>query len=103
MAVVGSGKPSVTHFRVLERFQAATLVEADLESGRTHQIRVHLQYIGHPVVGDPVYAAGRKDFHLAGQVLHARALTFEHPVTGQVIHLECPLPDHFQSLLTRLP
>lgn len=102
MAVVGSGKPSVTHFKVLERFQQATLVEADLESGRTHQIRVHLQYIGHPVVGDPIYAHGRKNWDLAGQALHARALTFEHPVSGETIHLECPLPDYFQSLLERL-
>ncbi|HBP38088.1 MAG TPA: RNA pseudouridine synthase [Clostridiales bacterium] len=102
MAVVGSGKPSVTHFRVLCRFSHATLIEARLESGRTHQIRVHLQYIGHPVAGDPVYAACRPSFQLAGQALHASALDFTHPVTGQEIHLECPLPDYFQKLLGRL-
>lgn len=102
MAVVSSGKPSVTHFKVLQRFQHATLLEADLESGRTHQIRVHLKYIGHPIIGDPVYATGRKNYQLAGQALHARALTFEHPITGQVIRLECPLPDYFTSLLEKL-
>lgn len=102
MAVVGSGKPSVTHFSVLQRFRSATLLEARLESGRTHQIRVHLNYIGHPVVGDPVYAPGRPHYKLAGQALHACALEFEHPVTGKVLHLECPLPGYFQNLLVQL-
>lgn len=102
MAVVSGGKPSVTHFRVLQRFQQATLLEADLESGRTHQIRVHLQYIGHPVVGDPVYAPGRKNYGLDGQALHARALTFEHPVSSETIALECPLPGYFTELLEKL-
>lgn len=102
MAVVSGGKSSVTHFRVLQRFQQATLLEADLESGRTHQIRVHLQYIGHPVIGDPVYAPGRKSYGLTGQALHARALTFEHPVTGQTVALECPPPAYFSDLLEKL-
>jgi len=102
MAVISGGKPSVTHFRVLQRFGQATLLEADLESGRTHQIRVHLQYIGHPVIGDPVYAPGRKNYGLSGQALHARALTFEHPVNGRTIALECPLPDYLTALLESL-
>ncbi len=102
MAVVSQGKPSVTHFKVLKRFQSTTLIEADLESGRTHQIRVHLQYIGHPVVGDPVYAVGRKNYHLAGQALHAFGLTFEHPVSKKMMHIECPMPDYFESLLASL-
>jgi 23S rRNA pseudouridine1911/1915/1917 synthase len=102
MAVIGSGKPSITHFRVLQRFAKATLLEARLETGRTHQIRVHLQYIGHPLIGDPVYAPGRSEYQLAGQALHACALDFTHPVTGRTLHLECPLPDYFRNLLERL-
>ncbi len=102
MAVVGNGKPSVTHFKVLQRYRSATLIEARLESGRTHQIRVHFQYIGHPVIGDPVYAAGRPAYELPGQALHACALDFEHPATGKFIHLESPLPAYFVKLLERL-
>jgi 23S rRNA pseudouridine1911/1915/1917 synthase len=99
MAVVSGGKPSVTHFQVLKRFGAATYLEIQLESGRTHQIRAHLGFIGHPVVGDPVYAAGRADYGLHGQALHAAALEFTHPVSGESIRLECPLPDYFKKLL----
>jgi 23S rRNA pseudouridine1911/1915/1917 synthase len=103
MAVVKDGKPSVTNFKVLRRFRDATYLDVSLESGRTHQIRVHLQYIGHPVVGDPVYAQGRPRYHLKGQALHARALSFTHPATGQLMELECPLPDYFEQLLEMLP
>lgn len=102
MAIVGDGKPSVSHFTVLERFRSATRLQVNLESGRTHQIRVHLQYIGHPVVGDPVYAPGRQDYQLKGQALHAFALDFIHPVTGQAIHVESPLPEYFLKLLEKL-
>lgn len=102
MAIVGDGKPSVSHFAVLERFRSATRLQVDLESGRTHQIRVHLQYIGHPVVGDPVYAPGRQDYQLKGQALHAFALDFIHPVTGKAIHVESPLPEYFTKLLEKL-
>lgn len=102
MAVVASGKPSVTHFRVLKRYRAATLIEATLESGRTHQIRVHMAYIGNPIVGDPVYGSGRKNYNLNGQTLHACALEFEHPVTGKMLRVESPLPPYFQNLLEKL-
>ncbi len=102
MAVVGGGKPSVTHFRVIKRYSAATWLEARLESGRTHQIRVHMQYIGHPLLGDPVYAGSRPDYHLAGQALHAGAIEFVHPANGRLLSLTCPLPGYFQTLLEQL-
>ena len=102
MAVVSDGKPARTHFKVREQLTGATWLEIQLESGRTHQIRVHLQYIGHPVAGDPVYASKRPAWKLAGQALHAGALDFIHPVTGLAMHVTCPLPDWFQALLTRL-
>lgn len=103
MAVVGDGKPSVTHFQVLRRYRAATWLEVRLESGRTHQIRVHMRYIGHPLLGDPVYAGDRPDYHLHGQALHAGTLILTHPVTGACLHLTCPLPASFQHLLETLP
>jgi 23S rRNA pseudouridine1911/1915/1917 synthase len=102
MAVVKDGKPSVTHFRVLRRFQSATYIEATLKTGRTHQIRVHLNYIGHPIIGDPVYSSGRPDYNLKGQALHARALAFIHPATNRLLELECPLPVYFADLLENL-
>lgn len=102
MAVVTGGKPAVSHFTVLEQFRQAAFVEVRLESGRTHQIRVHLKYIGHPVVGDPIYAPGRKSFGLTGQALHASSLTFIHPVTGESITVDSPLPETFTQLLEQL-
>ena len=102
MAVIADGKLARTHFQVLKRLDAATWLEVKLETGRTHQIRVHLQYIGHPVAGDPVYAGRRPAWQLAGQALHAGALDFIHPVSGQPMHLTCPLPEWFQALLKRL-
>lgn len=102
MAVVADGKSARTHFKVREQLNGASWLEVQLESGRTHQIRVHLQYIGHPVAGDPVYAGKRPAWKLAGQALHAGALDFVHPITGQAMHITCPLPDWFQSLLQRL-
>jgi len=102
MAVVAGGKPAVSHFTVLEQFHQAAHLEVRLESGRTHQIRVHLQFVGHPVVGDPLYAPGRKSFGLSGQALHASSLTFEHPVTGETVTVESPLPPAFTQLLEQL-
>ncbi len=103
MAVVPNGRPATTHYRVLRRFSSATWIECRLETGRTHQIRVHLASIGHPVVGDPVYAAGRKDYGLSGQALHAAALEFDHPVTGERHRIEAGLPQHMKTLLENMP
>jgi len=102
MAVVAGGKPAVSHFSVLEQFREAAFVEVRLESGRTHQIRVHMKYIGHPVVGDPVYAPGRKTYGLQGQALHAASLSFVHPVSGETITVDSPLPESFEHLLEQL-
>lgn len=103
MAIVHEhGKPAVTHFRVLERFGDYTLVECRLETGRTHQIRVHMAHIGHPLLGDLVYGHKRPEKGLSGQCLHARALRFIHPRTGKLVTFTCPLPDYFQDVLARL-
>ena len=97
-----NGRPAVTHWKVLARYPGYTHLACRLETGRTHQIRVHMAAQGHPVLGDPVYGGVRKGFpELVGQCLHARRLTFRHPRTGERITLECPLPDYFQAVLTR--
>ena len=93
---------AVTHYRVLERLGNFTLIEAQLETGRTHQIRVHMTYIGHPLLGDNVYGKKKQPFGLEGQVLHARVLGFRHPSTGEYMEFEAPLPPYFETLLTRL-
>ncbi len=98
MAVVASGKPAVTHYRVKKRFPHHTLLECDLETGRTHQIRVHLASIGHPIEGDPVYA-GRAKSPFGRQALHAWKLAFTHPRTGKAMSFEAPLPADFTALL----
>ena len=100
MAVVASGKPAVTHYRVRKRLRAHTLLECDLETGRTHQIRVHLASIGHPIEGDPVYA-GRAEPLLARQALHAWKLAFRHPVSGKTLAFESPLPRDIAALVER--
>ncbi len=103
MAVTArGGKRAVTHYRVLERFTGYSLVECRLETGRTHQIRVHMASIGHPVVGDTVYGARRDPFGLNGQCLHARELSFLHPRTGERMTFQTELPDYFEGLLERL-
>lgn len=97
-----NGRPAVTHWKVLARYPGYTYIQCRLETGRTHQIRVHMAAQGHPVLGDPVYGGARKGFpELAGQCLHARRLTFRHPRTGETLTVECPLPDYFQAVLTR--
>jgi len=101
MAVVDNGKPAVTHFRVLERFNKYTFIECQLETGRTHQIRVHMKYIGHPLAGDPKYGP-KKTIDFGGQALHAGVLGFRHPRTGEYLEFESPLPDDFQALLNKL-
>ena len=106
MAVVpvGQGKDAITHVKVLKRYRDYTCIECRLETGRTHQIRVHLAYTGHPLLGDSVYAPGRKwPCHLEGQCLHARILGFIHPRTGKYIETVAPLPEYFQKLLKTLP
>lgn len=103
MAVnVKNGRSAVTHIRVLERFKGYTYVEARLETGRTHQIRVHMSYIGHPVLGDTVYGPKKQEFHTDGQALHAAILGFVHPVRNEYMEFEAPLPEYFQKLLKEL-
>lgn len=93
------GREAVTHFRTLERIGDLVLVEARLETGRTHQVRVHLESAGHPVFGDPVYGKGRHDHGLGRQFLHAYRLAFAHPLTGEELHFESPLPADLQQAL----
>ena len=96
------GRRAVTHWSVLEHLGGYTHIQCRLETGRTHQIRVHMAYIGHPLLGDVVYGAKKPWPGLAGQCLHARRLSFVHPRTGERIMLECPLPDWFEAVLTKL-
>lgn len=102
MAVTKNGKEAVTHFKVLERFNKYTLLEVKIDTGRTHQIRVHLSEIGHPVVGDEVYSNGKNEFGVKGQLLHAKSLDFKHPITGKEMHLETDLPEEFKNVLKQL-
>ena len=101
-AVVDNGKDAVTHFQVLERYEDYTLVEIQLETGRTHQIRVHMQYIGYPLVGDPVYGL-KRTIKGNGQFLHAKLLGFTHPSTGEKMVFEAPLSEIFKKTLAKLP
>ena len=95
-----NGKTAVTHYRVLERFGSFTYIECRLETGRTHQIRVHMASIGHPLLGDEVYGpSGKQPFRLQGQCLHAMTLGFRHPSTGEYVEFEAPLPEYFTQLL----
>ena len=96
------GRPAVTHWAVLGRYPGYTHLECRLETGRTHQIRVHMASIGHPLLGDTVYGAKKPWPGLAGQCLHARRLKFIHPTTGQPVELECPLPDWFERVLRQI-
>ena len=105
MAIVQDGKSAVTHFKVLERFGEYTLVECALETGRTHQIRVHMTHIGHPLVGDPKYGTNgkRKDnFSIQGQALHSMSLELDHPVTGERMTFDTELPEDMQKILRYL-
>ena len=97
-----NGRPAVTHWQVLERYPGHTHIRCRLETGRTHQIRVHMASIGHPLLGDTVYGAKKPVPGLAGQCLHARRLSFIHPRTGERVTVECPLPDYFTGVLTKL-
>ena len=97
-----NGKRAVTHYRVLQRFQGYTYIECVLETGRTHQIRVHMASIGHPLLGDEVYSNRKSPFKLQGQTLHAKTLGFIHPTTGEYLEIDAPLPEYFEHLLTVL-
>lgn len=102
MAVVPDGRRAVTHWEVIARYRGVTHLRCRLETGRTHQIRVHLAYIGHPILGDTVYGAKKPVPGLTGQCLHATALEFIHPATGKNISLTCPLPEEFTRMLEKL-
>lgn len=102
MAVTPKGKEAITHFKVLERFEKYTYLEVKIETGRTHQIRVHMAEIGHPVVGDMVYSNGKNEFQIEGQMLHAHRLEFKHPITKKDMCLEAPLPEYFVNIVSDL-
>ena len=102
MAVSKNGKNAITHFKVLKRFEKYTLIEVKIETGRTHQIRVHMSYIGYPIVGDLVYSNGKNPFGVEGQMLHAQKLELLHPITKNKLTLEAPLPEYFVKILEEL-
>ena len=102
MGIVPDGKYAKTFYTVVERFEKNTLVKFELTTGRTHQIRVHTQYLGHPVVGDKTYGYKNQRFDLAGQLLHSKEIRFVHPTTGEQMHFECELPDYFANVLSKL-
>jgi len=102
MAVKKDGKNAVTHFDVIKRFNGYTYLDIKIDTGRTHQIRVHLAEIGYPIVGDSVYSNGRNPFGVEGQMLHAKSLEFKHPTTGETLKLEAPLPEYFEKVLNKL-
>lgn len=102
MAVRKDGKKAVTHFKVLQRFNGYTYLDIKIDTGRTHQIRVHLSEIGYPIVGDMVYSNGKNPFGVEGQMLHAKSLDFKHPITKEQMHLEAPLPEYFEKVLKTL-
>lgn len=102
MAVRKDGKNAVTHFEVINRYNGYTYLDIKIDTGRTHQIRVHLAEIGYPIVGDAVYSNGRNPFGVEGQMLHAKSLEFKHPITGKIMKLEAKLPQYFIDVLETL-
>ena len=102
MAIIASGRNAVTHIKVLQRFGQYTLLECTHETGRTHQIRVHLAYIGHSIVGDPVYGIKKEKYKTDGQILHAKTLAFSHPTTGTLMQFDSELPPYFTEILNKI-
>ncbi|MBL4937935.1 RluA family pseudouridine synthase [Clostridium sp. YIM B02515] len=99
IAVIKGGREAITHYKVIKRFKSSSLIECRLETGRTHQIRVHMSFIGHPLVGDPVYGYKKQRFNLNGQMLHAKVLGFVHPVTGEYLEFEAEPPEYFKKVI----
>ena len=102
MDIDKNGKNAITHFKVLKRYQGYTLLKVNIETGRTHQIRVHLSTIGYPIVGDGVYSNGKNEFNVEGQMLHAESIEFVHPITGEKMKIEATLPEYFNNVLKLL-
>ena len=102
MAVSRNGKQAITHFTVLKRYQNYTLLRIKIDTGRTHQIRVHMAEIGYPVVGDIVYSNGKNPFGVTGQMLHSKSIEFKHPITNKTMKIEAELPEYFQEILKNL-
>lgn len=102
MAVIKTGRNAVTHIKVLKRYNKYTLLQVNIETGRTHQIRVHLSHIGYPIVGDYTYSNGKNEFGVVGQCLHAKCLEFKHPITGAEMKLKAPLPKYFEEIIQKL-
>lgn len=102
MAVRKDGKEAVTHIEVQKRYQNYTLIKVKIDTGRTHQIRVHMAQIGYPIIGDEVYSNGKNEFGVKGQMLHSTILEFKHPTTNKVMHFEAELPQYFKDVLDRL-
>ena len=102
MAVNKNGKEAITHIKVLKRYDKYTLLEVNIETGRTHQIRVHLSYIGYPIIGDYTYSNGKNEFGVVGQCLHAKRLEFKHPITNKEMKLEASLPEYFEEIINEL-
>lgn len=104
MAVTKNGKEAISHFKVIERFPKhnCTLLEVKIETGRTHQIRVHLSQIGYPIIGDAVYSNGKNEWNIEGQCLHAKSLKFKHPITKKEMFLEAKLPEYFEKIVEKL-
>lgn len=102
MAVVKNGKEAITHFDVIKRYKDYTLLDIKIDTGRTHQIRVHMAQIGYPIVGDITYSNGKNPFGVVGQMLHARSLEFIHPITNKKMYLEAPMPKYFEDVIEQL-
>ncbi|MBC8062285.1 MAG: RluA family pseudouridine synthase [Clostridiaceae bacterium] len=102
IAILKGGRNAITHYKVIERYKEYTLIKCILETGRTHQIRVHMAHIGHPLVGDPVYGFKKQKFSLKGQVLHAQKLGFIHPTSGEYMEFSAPIPSYFSILINNL-